>query len=69
MEEKNLHTLDSEIIGVVPQDTVMFNDSLRYNVLYGRTDAGEVRGTGPVPVFSFIPCSSSLLCPISSSSS
>jgi len=30
-----------EAIGVVPQDTVMFNDSLRRNILYGRPDASE----------------------------
>ena len=28
-------------IGIVPQDTVLFNDSLRYNVAYGRPDAGD----------------------------
>ncbi|MCF7978223.1 MAG: ABC transporter ATP-binding protein/permease [Chromatiaceae bacterium] len=28
-------------IGVVPQDTVLFNDSIRYNIAYGRTDATE----------------------------
>ncbi len=26
-------------IGIVPQDTVLFNDSLRYNLVYGRPDA------------------------------
>ena len=26
-------------IGVVPQDTVLFNDTIRYNVAYGRPDA------------------------------
>ncbi|MEK6593327.1 MAG: ABC transporter ATP-binding protein/permease [Pseudomonadota bacterium] len=26
-------------IGIVPQDTVLFNDSIRYNIHYGRTDA------------------------------
>ncbi|UWQ20507.1 ABC transporter ATP-binding protein/permease [Jannaschia sp. W003] len=26
-------------IGVVPQDTVLFNDTLRYNIAYGRPDA------------------------------
>ncbi|CTQ34058.1 ABCB family ABC transporter ATP-binding protein/permease [Jannaschia rubra] len=33
-------------IGVVPQDTVLFNDTLRYNIAYGRPDAtfDEVRG-------------------------
>ncbi|MFP4494347.1 MAG: ABCB family ABC transporter ATP-binding protein/permease, partial [Halochromatium sp.] len=29
------------VIGVVPQDTVLFNDSLRYNLAYGRPDASE----------------------------
>jgi len=28
-------------IGVVPQDTVLFNDSIRYNIAYGRPDASE----------------------------
>ncbi len=28
-------------IGIVPQDTVLFNDSIAYNIGYGRTDAGE----------------------------
>jgi ATP-binding cassette subfamily B protein len=28
-------------IGVVPQDTVLFNDTIRYNVAYGRPDATE----------------------------
>lgn len=28
-------------VGVIPQDTVLFNDSLRSNVLYGRPDAGQ----------------------------
>jgi ATP-binding cassette subfamily B protein len=28
-------------IGVVPQDTVLFNDTIRYNIAYGRPDAGE----------------------------
>ncbi len=28
-------------IGMVPQDTVLFNDSLRYNIAYGRPDAGN----------------------------
>src|SRR5205814_2207169 len=26
-------------IGIVPQDTVLFNDSIEYNIRYGRTDA------------------------------
>jgi ATP-binding cassette, subfamily B, heavy metal transporter len=28
-------------IGIVPQDTVLFNDSIRYNIGYGRTDASD----------------------------
>jgi ATP-binding cassette subfamily B protein len=26
-------------MGIVPQDTVLFNDTVRYNIAYGRTDA------------------------------
>ncbi len=28
-------------IGIVPQDTVLFNDTVRYNIAYGRPDASE----------------------------
>ncbi|MGE0004144.1 MAG: ABC transporter ATP-binding protein/permease [Parvibaculaceae bacterium] len=28
-------------IGMVPQDTVLFNDTVRYNIRYGRPDAGD----------------------------
>jgi ATP-binding cassette subfamily B protein len=28
-------------IGIVPQDTVLFNDSIGYNIAYGRDDAGQ----------------------------
>ncbi|GET91655.1 abc transporter, putative [Leishmania tarentolae] len=28
-------------IGVIPQDTVLFNESVRYNILYGRMDATD----------------------------
>jgi ABC-type transport system involved in Fe-S cluster assembly fused permease/ATPase subunit len=28
-------------IGIVPQDTVLFNDTIHYNILYGRPDAGR----------------------------
>ncbi|XP_074659669.1 ATP-binding cassette sub-family B member 6-like isoform X2 [Tubulanus polymorphus] len=28
-------------IGVVPQDTVLFNDNIRYNIRYGRVGAGD----------------------------
>ena len=35
-----------ESIGIVPQDTVLFNDTVQYNIAYGRTGAGlaEVEG-------------------------
>jgi ATP-binding cassette subfamily B protein len=29
------------VIGMVPQDTVLFNDSIRYNIRYGRPDASD----------------------------
>ena len=28
-------------IGIVPQDTVLFNDTIRYNIRYGRTEASD----------------------------
>ena len=28
-------------IGMVPQDTVLFNDTIRYNIRYGRSDASD----------------------------
>jgi ATP-binding cassette subfamily B protein len=28
-------------IGIVPQDTVLFNDTIEYNIAYGRCDAGQ----------------------------
>src|SRR5581483_4263693 len=28
-------------IGIVPQDTVLFNDTIYYNILYGRPDASD----------------------------
>jgi ABC-type transport system involved in Fe-S cluster assembly fused permease/ATPase subunit len=30
-----------QAIGVVPQDTVLFNDTIRYNIAYGRTGASD----------------------------
>jgi len=30
-----------ESIGIVPQDTVLFNDTVEYNIAYGRTGAGR----------------------------
>lgn len=35
--QQSLHSA----IGVVPQDTVLFNDTIRYNIAYGRPDATE----------------------------
>lgn len=31
-----------DIIGIVPQHTTLFNDTLRYNIAYGRPDASEL---------------------------
>ncbi|WP_374545603.1 ABC transporter ATP-binding protein/permease, partial [Rhodoblastus sp.] len=36
----SLHSLRGAL-GMVPQDNVLFNDSIRYNLLYGRPDATE----------------------------
>ncbi|KAJ1954064.1 ATP-binding cassette-type vacuolar membrane transporter Hmt1 [Linderina pennispora] len=33
-----------QAIGVVPQDTVLFNDSIRYNIAYGRAGSGFSSG-------------------------
>ena len=30
-----------DAIGIVPQDTVLFNDTLAYNIAYGRPDASD----------------------------
>jgi ATP-binding cassette, subfamily B, heavy metal transporter len=30
-----------KVIGIVPQDTVLFNDTVKYNIAYGRIDASE----------------------------
>ena len=38
------HTLQRSLrsnIGVVPQDTILFNDTIKYNVAYGRPDCTE----------------------------
>ena len=35
MTQDSLHAA----IGVVPQDTVLFNDTIRYNIAYGRAGA------------------------------
>ena len=32
-----------QAIGVIPQDTVLFNDTLRYNISYGDLTANEVK--------------------------
>ena len=35
-----------QAIGIVPQDTVLFNDTIEYNILYGRPDAGHEAAVG-----------------------
>ncbi|TVP93255.1 MAG: ABC transporter ATP-binding protein/permease [Thioalkalivibrio sp.] len=44
IREVTQHSL-RQAIGVVPQDTVLFNDTIGYNIAYGRPDAtpGEIR--------------------------
>ena len=37
LTQESLH----QQIGVVPQDTVLFNDTIYYNIAYGRPDASE----------------------------
>lgn len=44
-------------IGIVPQDTVLFNDTIEYNILYGRPDAGHdeaVRAARAAHIHDFI---------------
>ena len=42
ISQKSLH----HVLGMVPQDTVLFNDTIRYNIRYGRWDASDedIRG-------------------------
>src|SRR5206468_8510450 len=35
-----------QAIGIVPQDTVLFNDTVEYNIAYGRTDASRAEVEG-----------------------
>jgi ATP-binding cassette subfamily B protein len=45
------------VIGMVPQDTVLFNDTVRYNIRYGRWDASETeveRAAGLAQIDTFI---------------
>lgn len=35
-----------QAIGIVPQDTVLFNDTVEYNIAYGRTGAGRAEVEG-----------------------
>ncbi|AOF87879.1 ABC transporter family protein [Hydrogenophaga sp. RAC07] len=44
-------------IGIVPQDTVLFNDTIEYNILYGRPEAGHdaaVQAAQAAHIHSFI---------------
>ena len=40
IKDLNQHSVHS-VMGVVPQDTVMFNESIYYNIAYGKQDASE----------------------------
>nr|AHK05635.1 ATP-binding cassette transporter sub-family B member 6 [Tigriopus japonicus] len=45
IDDQNIQTVTQasvrKAIGVVPQDTVLFNDTIRYNIRYGRPDATD----------------------------
>ncbi|MYN12041.1 ATP-binding cassette domain-containing protein [Pusillimonas sp. TS35] len=44
-------------IGIVPQDTVLFNDTIQYNIAYGNPDAGEediVRAAKAASIHDFV---------------
>jgi ATP-binding cassette subfamily B protein len=45
IDGQNIHDVTQDSlraqIGMVPQDTVLFNDSIGYNIRYGRWEAGE----------------------------
>ncbi|MDO9435073.1 ABC transporter ATP-binding protein/permease [Hydrogenophaga sp.] len=46
-----------QAIGIVPQDTVLFNDTIEYNILYGRPEAGHdaaVQAAKAAHIHSFI---------------
>jgi ATP-binding cassette subfamily B protein len=43
-------------IGIVPQDTVLFNDTVEYNIGYGRPEASRAEITGRFPPKSMISC-------------
>ncbi len=40
LQEVTQHTL-RQAIGIVPQDTVLFNDTIEYNIAYGKPDASK----------------------------
>ncbi|MBB3288236.1 MULTISPECIES: ABC transporter ATP-binding protein/permease [unclassified Rhizobium] len=39
-----------KVIGMVPQDTVLFNDTIAYNIRYGRPGASEAEVTGAAEI-------------------
>ena len=45
INDRNINNISQkslrQIIGVVPQDTVLFNDTIYYNIAYGNTDASK----------------------------
>ncbi|HVK56115.1 MAG TPA: ABC transporter ATP-binding protein/permease [Burkholderiales bacterium] len=46
-----------QAIGIVPQDTVLFNDTIWYNIAYGRPDASEdeiVRAAKSAHIYDFV---------------
>ncbi|MES2354203.1 MAG: ABC transporter ATP-binding protein/permease [Pseudomonadota bacterium] len=46
-----------QVIGIVPQDTVLFNDTIWYNIAYGRPDASEdeiIRAAKSAHIYDFV---------------
>ncbi len=45
IDDRNINSVTQsslrQNIGIVPQDTVLFNDTIGYNIAYGKTDASE----------------------------
>ncbi|CXI90467.1 multidrug resistance protein 2, putative [Plasmodium berghei] len=45
------------IIGIVPQDTILFNETIKYNILYGKLDATDdevIKATKSAQLYDFI---------------
>ncbi len=54
IDDQDLRTVTQKslrkVIGMVPQDTVLFNDTIAYNIRYGRPGANEAEVTGAAEI-------------------